>query len=62
MSVKSAINVRLKKINRAYEVWRTRFFVCWPSSLELATRWSASNTNDKQFQTQAQDLPFHLCF
>ena len=21
-----------------------------------------SNTNDKQFQTQAQDLPFHLCF
>jgi len=23
---------------------------------------TSSNTNDKQFQTQAQDLSFHLCF
>jgi len=29
---------------------------------ELGTRLFTSNTNDKQFQTQAQDLPFHLCF
>ena len=36
-----------------YKIWRTRLFVCWLSSLELATRWTLSNTNDKQFQTQA---------
>jgi len=47
---------KLRSTTDTYEVWRTRFFICWPSSLELATRWSTSNTNDKQFQTKAQDF------